>query len=102
MDYDFGEDDTGSKLRVTCKDSQTGLPINLTGATVKLQWRKPDVTLASVVMTVIDALGGVAEYLFAAGELKPKGMDFTVEITDSGGKILKNVNVIYKTVRPKP
>jgi hypothetical protein len=101
-DYDFREDDTASKRRVTCKDSQTSLPIDLTGATVKLQWRKPDATLASVAMTVIDALGGVAEYQFLAGELKPPGMDFTVEITDSGGKIVKNVNVIYNTVRPAP
>ena len=102
MDYDFRAGDTGSKLRVTCKDSQTEVAINLTGAAVKLQWRKADATLASVAMTVTDAVNGVAEYQFLAGELTSPAMDFSVEITDSGGKIVKNVNAIYKTVRPAP
>ena len=100
-DYDFSAGDTGSTLRVTCKDV-SGVVINLTGATARLKWRKVDKTLASVVMTITNAAGGVAEYQFVAGELYDPGMDFRTEITDATGKILKNINTIYKTVRPAP
>ena len=101
-DYDFRAGDTGSKLRVTCKDSVTGVAIPLTGATVNLQWRKADGTLASVTMTVTDAPNGVAEYQFLTGELFAPGMDFSVKVIDSGGKELKNINTVHKTVRAAP
>lgn len=98
MATSFVAGDTGSVLRVTCKDNATGAAINLTGATVELRWNAGGITTTRT-MTVIDATNGVAEYQFTATDLVPGEMAFEVKITDSGGKILRNLNLLIENVR---
>ena len=101
--YSFVEGDTGSKLRITCRDNVTRLPIDLTGATVVLKWLRPtDQVAISKTMTVISpATSGIAEYLFLAGELVPGLMKMEVKITDAAGKILHTLQVMEEWVRAK-
>ena len=95
----FVSGDTGSKLEVTCKDDDTGVVINLTGATVKLKWRDAAEVLQTKTMTIIDAVNGVVDYQFLADELIAPQMKFEVEITDSGGKVLHSIELIRESVR---
>ena len=101
--YSFVEGDTGSKLRVTCRDNITRLPIDLTGATVVLKWNRPtDQVAMSRTMTIVSpAISGIAEYLFLAGELVPGLMKMEVKITDASGRILHTLQVMEEWVRAK-
>lgn len=98
--YDFVTGDTGSKLEVTCKDSDTGVAVSLTGATVRLKWVS-DGDVEARIMTVTSASGGVAEYQFAAGELEAPAMRFDVEITDASGYVRTAVDIVRIAVRPE-
>lgn len=91
--------DTGSKIQVTCTDNETAAVIDLTGATVSLRWVDPDGALQTKAMTVTNAAGGIAEYLFLAGEIAYPKMRFEVIITDSGGKTISNLDLIELTTR---
>ncbi len=95
----FVSGDTGSKLEVTCKDDDTGAVIILTGATVKLKWLDVADALQTKTMTITDAVNGVADYQFLADELFGTQMKFEVEITDSGGKVLHNLDLIRENCR---
>lgn len=97
--YQFVAGDTGSKLEVTCKNDADNTAINLTGATVKLKWKDAGGTLQTKTMTITSAATGVAEYQFLAGELFAGLMNFEVEITDSGGKIIRCLEIIAEKVR---
>lgn len=99
VDYQLVEGDTGSKLRVTCKDNDTGLPIDLTGATVNLQWKNNASALVTVAMTIIDAVNGIVEYQFLTGQIEPTKMSFQVRITDGSGKITKSLDLLSLNVR---
>lgn len=100
MHFDFVAADTASKLRVICKDNDTGIVIDLTGATVKLRWRNAgDTATVEVSMNVVDAVNGVAEHRFTTGQLFAGVMIFDVEITGADGYIIHNVNVIDASVR---
>ena len=99
---DFVVGDTASKLEVTCTDNETGLVINLSGATVKLQWLAVDgTTEVNKTMTITDAGNGVAEYLFLVTELYAGVMIFEVEITDAGGGVITNLIPIKRMVRAR-
>lgn len=95
----FVAGDTGSKLKVTCQDDDSGNAINLTGSTVKLKWDDADGALQTKTMTITDAVNGIAEYQFLASELFSRQMKFEVEITDSGGKVLHSLELIRENVR---
>lgn len=95
----FVSGDTGSKLEVTCKDDDTGLVIDLTGSTVKLKWLDIVKALQTKTMTITDAINGIAEYQFLANELFGRQMKFEVEITDSGGEVLRNIELIRESCR---
>ncbi len=96
----FVSGDTGSKLEVTCKDDDTGVVINLTGAlSVKLKWDDAAGALQTKTMTVTDATNGVVEYVFLANELIAPQMKFEVEITDSAGLVLHVLDLIRERVR---
>lgn len=98
--YQFVAGDTGSKLRVTCKNDADSSVIDLTGATVKLKWKDSSGTLQTRTMTLLTpATNGQAEYLFLPGELFAGTMDFEVEITDAGGKIIRCLDLIPEKVR---
>ncbi len=95
---DFVTEDTGSTIEVTCRD-KAGVIINLTGSTVKLQWLDDTGLLKSVTMTVASPTTGIATYKFLAGELQDPGMSLEVQITDGGGFILTNTDLIVVDVR---
>lgn len=97
--YQFVAGDTGSKLKVTCKNDADNTAINLTGATLKLKWKNSGGVLVSQTMTITSAATGVAEYQFLTGELFAGTMDFEVEITDAGGKIIRCLDLISEKIR---
>lgn len=98
----FVEGDTGSKLRITCKDEDSGAIIDLTGSTVKLRWRTSGGALIIKTMTIVPpTTNGIAEYLFLADELESILMRFEVEITNAGGDILTNIDPLYEPVRKR-
>ncbi len=96
----FVAGDTGSRLRLTCKDSETGNVIPLTGATVRLKWNDAAGALQEKTMTIESAIGGIVYYDFLADELFGNKMKFEVEIEDSGGNILRNPTLVREDVRP--
>lgn len=96
---DFVTGDTGSALIVTCTDNASSLPINLTGATVSLKWKTAANALVTKAMTIISPTAGTAKYQFLATDLFSPSMSFEVEITDAGGKIISNLDLIDVSVR---
>lgn len=99
MAYDFVSGDTGSKIQVTCKDNDLGTAINLTGATVTISWENASGTVVTKTMTITNAVSGIAEYQFLAGELLSGKMKFEIVITDAIGKIISNLSLIEVSVR---
>lgn len=98
--YQFVSGDTGSTLKVTCKNDSDNAVIDLTGATIKLKWKDSSSTLQTRTMTIVSpATSGIAEYQFLAGELFAGLMNFEIEITDSGGKIIRCLEIIAEKVR---
>ena len=96
----FVSGDTGSELEVTCKDDDSGVVIDLTGSTVRLKWLDASDSLQSKTMSIVGAAtDGVAKYKFLADELIPPQMHFEVEITDAGGFVLHNLELIRESVR---
>ena len=96
---DFVNDDTGSVLKVTCKDN-TNTVIDLTGSSVNLRWKSRIGIVQTKVMTLDgDPTTGIATYKFLAGELIQPHMEFEVEVTDSSGFIISNLNLITVNVR---
>lgn len=98
--YDFVTGDTGSSIKITCKDKETGAIISLVGASAKLRW--VDITGVPVERTMqIVAPGtlGQVTYTFAANELFGPRMKFEVEVTDSANKIITTVRTIDVNVR---
>ena len=91
--------DTGSIFQVTCTDASTGQVIDLTGATVRLRWEDDTGTVQTRIMGVTDAVNGVAEYQFAAGEIIYPRMVFETEITDALGYITSSNDLTTLTVR---
>jgi hypothetical protein len=103
MPYKLAQGDTGSKIRATCKNDSDGSLIDLTGATAHLLWRDGTGALVTKTMTIVGApTAGVAEYLFAAGEIFPPQMSFRVRITDAGGKITHNLEALTESVIASP
>ncbi len=101
MGIEFVQADTGSKLRAVCVDDATGLPIDLTGATVRARYKIDGGSLQTKVMTIVDALAGEAEYLFSTGELAPGALEGEIEITDSGGKVITSLQTFHFGIRTK-
>lgn len=99
IDYQLVEGDTGSKLRVTCKDNILDQPIDLTGAAVALNWKKTDGNLVSKSMTIVDTATGLVEYQFLAAEIEIPKMNFEIKITDSGGRVIRSLQLIHVPVR---
>jgi hypothetical protein len=101
MTFRFVSGDTGSKLRVTCRNDSDNSVIDLTGATVALRWynRATDAVIERTMSIINPATGGQAEYQFAAAELVAPEMDFEVRITDSGGKIVRSLDLLAEGVR---
>lgn len=98
MKYDVVQGDSGTALRVECVKG-VSQAIDLTGATVTLKWRSKTRQLVERGMTIVDAVSGVAEYQFVAGELYAPSMDVTVMIVDMLGGVLHSREALKITVR---
>lgn len=98
MSYDLVTGDTGSILSVSVKDSETALAKDLTACSVIFRWEGVS-GIVSRAATITDAVNGVAQYQFAAGEIIAPRMKIEVEITDSAGKIVTGTELISLTVR---
>lgn len=95
----FVAGDTGSKLQVTCLNNDTELAYDLTGTTVTLQWLSSVGVLQTRTMTIDNAVGGVASYVFAANELYSPSMRFEVKLTDLVGSVIRSLQTIDVVVR---
>ena len=94
--------DTGTILKVTCKDSETGAVLpGLASAVVVLKYRINSGGVISKPMQVVNAVTGLVQYQFAAGELTAGHLKAEVEVTDSGGKLLTNLDLINLIIRKK-
>lgn len=100
LDFSFVAGDTASVLTVTCKRSDTGVVIDLTGATVRLKWRIDGGTLVTKLMTVTTPATGVATYEFDTGDLTAGQMMAEVEITTGSG-VTTSLEPFYFTIREK-
>lgn len=96
---DLVTNDTGSVLRVTCTDNDTGAAIDLTGATVRARWEDADGVMQTYVMTIADAVNGIATYQFQTGEIVYPLMRIEIEVTDGFGYVTSNLDLIELTVR---
>jgi len=96
---DFVTGDTGTILRTTCIDNDTGEVIILTGATIVVRWEDETGTIVTKPMTINDAANGIVQYQFLAGELIAPRMKFEIEITDVSGNIISNLELIELTGR---
>ncbi|MCI0488926.1 MAG: hypothetical protein L0229_20230 [Blastocatellia bacterium] len=101
MHMDLVAGDSGTTLVVTCKDKDSKAAINLNGKNVKVKWRANGGALQTKTMTVTDAAGGVAEYLFLTGELIKGILKGEVEITDSSGLVITQVEPFSLSIRSK-
>jgi len=96
--FDFVSGDTGSSIVITCTDKVTGLPINLTGSTVALNWVGSSGTVVNKAMTVVSAAQGKASYHFLANELFAPKMSLEVVIS-TGADVVSNLDLIQLSVR---
>lgn len=100
---EFVAGDTGSKLIVTCKTNQDSVVIDLTGASLKLNFKIDSGTLKTPAMTITNLPGtdGKAEYQFISTDLVAGDMQAAAEITDSVGKIITQLVPFKFKVRAK-
>ena len=94
MSAELVTNDTGSTLRLTCKDNELDTAIDLTGSTVRLRWEDDSAAVQTRTMTIVDAANGIVTYKFLTGEIVFPKMRFEVEITDSGGYIISNLSLL--------
>lgn len=92
--------DTGSKIRVTCKNDSDESIIDLTSKTVNLKWKNAAGVLQTKQMTIINpATDGKAEYQFVTTEIYPDKMKLEVEIIDSISNKIRSLDLISLKVR---
>jgi len=97
--YSFVTGDTGSILKITCKDAQTEAAMDITGSTVRLKWKDAAGVLVTKVMDIVTPLQGIAQYQFAVGDLIAPKMRLEVEITDASGKVFSSIKPLEELVR---
>lgn len=97
---DFVAGDTGSSIELTCINSTTFDPINLSNYTVTIQWRKGTLNTRSV--QIVNAQLGIIRYKFQANELVAGSMSFDVILThNSTSQILTCKDLVKLDVRPR-
>lgn len=93
--------DTRPALNVTITDENTGEPVTLTGATVRLKFRKQgSTTLQSTLTgTITDGLNGQVSFYWASDPTSlsgdPGNYEGEIEITFSDGQI----QTVYDTLK---
>ena len=102
MAFDFVQLDTGSTLRVTCKDSDTGNVIDLTGATLTLRYKIGSADKVEKTMTLESPnTAGIATYKFLASELSNGDLVGEVTIKDSGGLDITSVDNLVLPIKKR-
>lgn len=99
---DFVAGDTGSTLQTTCIDSVSFSPINLTSYSIAIQWRDNAKLLHSKNMEKVNAVNGIVQYTFVAGELEAPNMQFDIVLThNTTGNTLTCKDIIRIIVRER-
>lgn len=93
MAFSIKQNDTSPSLQVTLKDSSL-VVVNLTGANVRFHMKSVDGTLKiDAPMTVTNALGGVCQYNWQAGDTDTVGtyyVEFEVTYADAAVETFPN------------
>lgn len=77
-----------------------GLPWDLTGADVTLDFQRPDNTTVTRTATIVDAIGGVARYRTFVGELTPGQWFRQWHVKQNGQEIdLKNPSQVFSVLK---
>jgi len=98
---DFVADDTGCTLSATCTDKISGMPINLTGATVNLNWMSSANVAVTKTMVIDSVTKGKVSYKFLTGELYAPLMKLEVVVTDAASKKITSLDEVVIKVRAR-
>ena len=70
------------------KLTSDGVAVNLTGATLAVHVKRPDLTVVNLTGAIVDAAAGTWTAPWGAGDLSVRGKhDVEVQVTFSGGKV---------------
>lgn len=95
MKADFVQGDTGAFLRVACVDAGTGAPIDLSASTAVLRYSVDGGAAVEAAFPVVDAAGGIAQFVFPADVLTPGALRCEVVITTAGGTITNDAPLLF-------
>lgn len=91
-------DDVGTEITFQVLDSITGLPVDLTGATLVMHLIDPDGTSTaktplpgSVVDITLTAANGWCHYVTIAGDIHMRGIWYIEVVVSVGSKVLTSV-----------
>tara|TARA_R110002126_G_scaffold256212_1_gene399252 strand:+ start:1395 stop:1715 length:321 start_codon:yes stop_codon:yes gene_type:complete len=103
MAFNIKQNDTSPSLQATLKDAQL-VPVDITAATVKLHMKSLDgVVKINETMTITDALNGVVQYDWQAGDTDTVGtyyVEFQVTYADASVETFpNNGNLVVSVVR---
>ena|SRR5215831_654903 len=100
MIFKLVESDTGSILRVDCRNAdEQKTPLNLAGTSVTLRYSVAGAAILERAMSISGP--STADYQFAAGELKAGRMTAEVKITDSHGFVLTQIEPLTLIIRER-
>ncbi len=101
----FVAGDDGTRVRVRCKDRESGAPIDLTGQTVTLRWQVGTDNTEERPMTNLTpesdpANKGRADYVFVPADVAAGGiMAVEVRLTDNQARPIISVNTEFLRVK---
>ncbi len=99
IDYVAGD---RTKLIRTCKDrDNANAVIDLSGATVRLNYSIDGAATVTKTMSVPTPANGKAEYEFLITDLTAGEMRGAVEVTDASGKRFTQLDPFTRTIRAK-
>jgi hypothetical protein len=89
--------DSADTFRATL--TRDGAPYSLVGAqSVSLRWRRRGGTGGSLVLTVVNATGGIVERAWQASDLEPGAYEVQVRVVDTNGNQLSFPNGGYQSL----
>jgi hypothetical protein len=98
----FVSGDTAPDITATITHETTGLPVDLTDASVRFQMRRRDDRRFTVnqAATLVDAPNGLVRYSWATNDLSvPGDYDIQWEVTYPGGRIQTTAAIESITIR---
>jgi len=104
MAFNIKQNDTSPSLQATLKDANNSI-INLAGATVRFHLKALDGTVkVDAAMTITDALGGIVQYDWQAGDTDTAGSyyaEFEVTYNDGAIETFPNNQNLAISIRPE-